>query len=252
MQIPDIPGADLRGLGYLLAGVLAAAGDLAAAEQACAATLAQARDAGDLIILGDLLRIMAELDLRAGRTGDAAAHLREAAQLFLQTGAWLMTLNVLGGCGHLCAATGRPADAVTVWAAWDTFSQQRELAAGGADMRRHEDARRNAREALGPDRARAAGQRGAAMSMATAAEYVLLLTAPDPPPARGGTGAARLSARERELVTLVAQGRTDAQIAAQLYISIRTVRSHLDRIRDKTGCRRRADLTRLALAEGLA
>jgi len=61
----------------------------------------------------------------------------------------------------------------------------------------------------------------------------------------------RRQARERELVTLVAQGRTDAQIAAQLYISIRTVRSHLDLIQDKTGCRRRADLTRLALAEGL-
>jgi DNA-binding CsgD family transcriptional regulator len=30
-----------------------------------------------------------------------------------------------------------------------------------------------------------------------------------------------------------------------------TVRSHLDRIRDKTGCRRRADLTRLALTAGL-
>ena len=61
----------------------------------------------------------------------------------------------------------------------------------------------------------------------------------------------RWGARERELVTLVAGGRTDAQIAAELYISIRTVRSHLDRIRDKTGCRRRADLTRLALSAGL-
>ena len=90
------------------------------------------------------------------------------------------------------------------------------------------------------------------MSMATAAEYVLLLTAPDPPPAQAAPGAARLSARERELVTLVAQGRTDAQIAAQLYISVSTVRSHLDRIRDKSGCRRRADLTRLALQAGLA
>jgi DNA-binding CsgD family transcriptional regulator len=89
------------------------------------------------------------------------------------------------------------------------------------------------------------------MSMATAAEYVLLVTAPDPPPAQAAPGTARLSARERELVILVAQGRTDAQISAQLYISIRTVRSHLDRIRDKTGCRRRADLTRLALAAGL-
>ena len=64
-------------------------------------------------------------------------------------------------------------------------------------------------------------------------------------------GLPQLSARERELVTLVARGRTDAQIAGQLYISVRTVRSHLDRIRDKTGCRRRADLTRLALQAGL-
>jgi DNA-binding CsgD family transcriptional regulator len=48
-------------------------------------------------------------------------------------------------------------------------------------------------------------------------------------------------------VTLVAKGRTDAQIAAQLYISVSTVRSHLERIRDKSGCRRRADLARLAL-----
>jgi DNA-binding CsgD family transcriptional regulator len=64
-------------------------------------------------------------------------------------------------------------------------------------------------------------------------------------------GLARLSAREPELVTLVANGRTDAQVAGQLHISVRTVRSHLDRIRDKSGCRRRADLTRLALRAGL-
>jgi DNA-binding CsgD family transcriptional regulator len=97
------------------------------------------------------------------------------------------------------------------------------------------------------------------MSMATAAEYALLLAAaqpptgpppekPQPPPA---PALPRLSPRERELITLVAQGRTDAQIAAQLYITVRTVSSHLDRIRDKTGCRRRADLTRLALSTGL-
>jgi DNA-binding CsgD family transcriptional regulator len=77
-----------------------------------------------------------------------------------------------------------------------------------------------------------------------------MLTEPGrPQPAAPDPGT--LSARERELVTLVAQGRTNAQIAAELYISIRTVSSHLDRIRDKTGCRRRADLTRLALSVGL-
>jgi DNA-binding CsgD family transcriptional regulator len=84
-----------------------------------------------------------------------------------------------------------------------------------------------------------------------AAEYALILTAPDKLTPAAGSSPGQLSVRERELVVLVAQGHTDAQIAAQLYISIRTVRSHLDRIRDKTGCRRRADLTRLALAADL-
>jgi DNA-binding CsgD family transcriptional regulator len=59
------------------------------------------------------------------------------------------------------------------------------------------------------------------------------------------------SALPLELVILVAQGRPNAQIAAELHISVRTVGSHLDRIRDRTGCRRRADLTRLAPAAGL-
>ena len=86
------------------------------------------------------------------------------------------------------------------------------------------------------------------MTLTTAAEFVTMLATAEPD-APAGHG--QLSPRERELVSLVAQGRTDAQIASQLYISVRTVRSHLDRIRDKTGCRRRADLTRLALQAGL-
>jgi DNA-binding NarL/FixJ family response regulator len=115
---------------------------------------------------------------------------------------------------------------------------------------RREEQLRQARQAMGPGGAWAAEARGAAMSLATAAEYALMLTDPGPPqPAAPGPGT--LSARERELVTLVARGRTNAQIAAELYISVRTVGSHLDRIRDKTGCRRRADLTRLALTMDL-
>ena len=85
------------------------------------------------------------------------------------------------------------------------------------------------------------------MTLATAAELAAMIAVgPIRPveagaaqPAGAGTGGADRA------------GRTDAQIAAELFISVRTVRSHLDRIRDKTGYRRRADLTRLALAEGL-
>jgi DNA-binding CsgD family transcriptional regulator len=61
-----------------------------------------------------------------------------------------------------------------------------------------------------------------------------------------------LSVREREVLTLVAQGRTDDQVAGELFISVKTVHSHLDRIRDKTGVRRRAELTRVAVRLGLA
>ena len=71
----------------VLTDVLIRAGDLAAAERVCAAGLAQSRDAGDLWNLASLLPKMATLDLQAGRAEDAAAHLREALQIAVRTGA---------------------------------------------------------------------------------------------------------------------------------------------------------------------
>ena len=247
-QVPgDIAPSMARFCHMVLTEMLIQAGDFAAAEPVCAAALAACRDAGDLFNQSALLSRMALLDLRAGRSGDAAAQLREAIRLALRTGTVIW--GILDYCGHLCAATGRPAEAVAMWAAHAALIT---FVDWPGDARNREEPLRMARQALGPGRARAAEERGAAMSWATAAEYTLLLTedpGPRQTPATPGLGG--LSARERELVTLVAQGRTDAQIAAELYISVRTVRSHLDRIRDKTGARRRADLTRLALTSGL-
>ena len=160
-------------------------------------------------------------------------------------------VSVLNACGYLCAAAGRRAEAVTAWTACNTHSWDDGSVPDTAGSARFREALRATRQALGDTRARAAEDRGAAMSPATAAEYALLLTAPGPEQPENPPALGQLSVRERELVTLVAQGRTNAQIAAQLYISIHTVGSHLDRIRDKTGCRRRTDLTRLALIEGL-
>lgn len=67
-------------------------------------------------------------------------------------------------------------------------------------------------------------------------------------PGPGGLHTAELTPRELEIVALVAGGRTDQDIANALYISVKTVRSHLDRIREKTGLRRRAQLTRFYLS----
>ena len=250
----DIPGFATRNLSCIMTHLLTGAGDLAAAETTCAAGLARAREADDLWSISELLNFMAEVDLQANRTQDAAAHLREALQITTRTGGGFELCNGLIGCAWLCAATGRPADALTAWAAMAASSQRAGLALPSpeADPRHPlQAALRTARQALGSGRARAADERGAAMSLDTAAEYALMLTAPAPQQPDPVPGLGTLSARERELVTLVARGRTDAQIAEQLFISIRTVRSHLDRIRDKTGARRRADLTRLALSAGL-
>ena len=242
-----IPSGLARWCSQVLTMVLADAGDLAEAARAGAAALARARDAGDLQNQAMLLPRIVDLDLRAGRTGDAAAHLQEGLRLAARAGSWLGLRFGLFQCGELCAATGRAAEALTLWAAAD---RHEGLIDSPWFVLRREEQLRQARQALGPGRARAAEDRGAAMSLATAAEYALMLTDPVPPqPAAPDPGT--LSARERELVTLVARGRTNAQIAAELYISVRTVGSHLDRIRDKTGCRRRADLTRLALTTGL-
>ena len=103
-----------------------------------------------------LLYQMVLLDLRAARTGDAAAHLREALRIVLRTGAtrW----NMLDACGYLCAATGRPAEAVTAWAAHAALITYVEWI---PDVRHREEPLRAARQALGPDQTRAAEQRGA-------------------------------------------------------------------------------------------
>jgi DNA-binding CsgD family transcriptional regulator/tetratricopeptide (TPR) repeat protein len=247
----DIPGWIARSCSDLLAAALAEAGDLAAAERACADGLARSREAGDLGSLTALLDTRAYLDLQAGRVQDAAAHLHEALQNIVRTGGWYWLFTVLDGCGYLCAATGRRTEAVTAWTACNTLRRREGSVPDTARSARLPEALRAARHTLGDARGRAAEHRGAAMSPATAAEYALMLTAPGPGQPEVPPGLALLSARERELVTLVAQGRTNAQIAAQLHISVHTVGSHLDRIRDKTGCRRRADLTRLALAAGL-
>jgi DNA-binding NarL/FixJ family response regulator len=70
---------------------------------------------------------------------------------------------------------------------------------------------------------------------------------------RGETSSVRplLGEREHEILRLVADGDTDKEIAQRLYISPRTVQNHLTRIREKTGLRRRAELTRWAMEHAL-
>jgi len=61
-----------------------------------------------------------------------------------------------------------------------------------------------------------------------------------------------LSARELEIGRLVARGRTNKEVAAELFVSPGTVGTHLKRIYRRLGIHSRAELTRFILDQGLA
>jgi len=70
--------------------------------------------------------------------------------------------------------------------------------------------------------------------------------------ARGERSPARpLQGRELDVLRLVVQGKTDNEIGKALFISPRTVQNHLTRIREKTGLRRRSELTRWAVEHAI-
>jgi DNA-binding CsgD family transcriptional regulator len=121
------------------------------------------------------------------------------------------------------------------------------------------------RDALGEPAFDAAYARGRTLSQADAIALAVGTVQPDPGqpdpapapavpvPAVDGAQAAAgpLSARERQIMALLAGGASNAEIAQALFVAPNTVRTHLDRIRDKTGARNRAELTRYALQAGI-
>lgn len=60
-----------------------------------------------------------------------------------------------------------------------------------------------------------------------------------------------LTAREREVAQLLVEGLTNGAIARDLHVSVKTVDSHRHHVLQKLGCRNIADLTRLAVREGM-
>jgi DNA-binding NarL/FixJ family response regulator len=69
---------------------------------------------------------------------------------------------------------------------------------------------------------------------------------------RGGGPSASLTRREREIAALVATGLTNRDIAGQLYLSVRTVKVHVDHMLSKLGFRTRTGLAAWIYQEGLA
>jgi DNA-binding NarL/FixJ family response regulator len=66
-------------------------------------------------------------------------------------------------------------------------------------------------------------------------------------------GAARrgISGREREILQLVAEGRSSKEMAASLYVSMKTIETHRKQIMDKLNLHSIAELTKYAIREGV-
>jgi two-component system response regulator NreC len=77
------------------------------------------------------------------------------------------------------------------------------------------------------------------------AEYVKQLTTPS-------AGAeSPLSGREREVLQMLAEGKSSRKVAERLHVSVTTVDTHRKHIMDKLGFRSIAELTKYAVREGL-
>jgi DNA-binding CsgD family transcriptional regulator len=86
-----------------------------------------------------------------------------------------------------------------------------------------------------------------AMALADALHQGLDAAPQRPVPTRLRCEDQRLTARQREIVELVAMGHTNAAIAAALAVSPNTLRNHLAEVFRRLGASNRADVVRLAV-----
>jgi len=229
----------------MLTGRLEAACDLFARCGTRAAEL-------DLAPLGARCRMMLGyplLDL--GELSAARTALAEGFQMSADVGdRWFVQLG-LGAFAGLAAKTGRPRLALRLAGAAEAYRDMNEFSMP-------EPMEEIVERWLAPVRTkagRAAGRLLAEGRKLSPEEAVGLVLANEPDDAsrlgqRRGSSSA-LTRREAEVAALVARGLTNRDIAAQLFLSVRTVEVHVDHVLTKLGFRTRTQLAAWALEEGL-
>jgi DNA-binding CsgD family transcriptional regulator len=180
---------------------------------------------------------------------------RESLTLCKELGDKMIASESLDGLACICAAEGEAERAAILFGAGEALFEavggQHEP--GEAAMR--EPYLAMARSRLDEIAWQAAWEEGRGMSMERAIEYAL--SAEEPPatgqsPPSAPEQPAGLTSREVEVLGLVAAGMTSVQIAENLFLSPRTVNTHINSIYHKIGVNSRAAATRFALEHGLA
>jgi DNA-binding CsgD family transcriptional regulator len=219
-------------------------GDVQAADAGLHRVLAEREQAVDRLVL---LEAAVEVALTAGRIDsaeDAVADMERIAKAFPTTAA---RSTVASARGAIALAEDCPADALVRLR--DSVNGWRELGVP------YEAAMVGVRIA---EACRTLGDEdGVRMELRAAlATFERLGARPDADRARElladrPDGASGLSPREIEVLRLIVDGRTNAEIAAELYLSERTVHRHVSSILTKLGVRSRTAAAILAVRRGL-
>jgi non-specific serine/threonine protein kinase len=222
-------------------------GQLAVARDLFVRCIALAAELG-LAPLGARARqTLAHVLLDLGELSAARAALTEGFPISMDVGdRWVVQIGLAGFAG-LAAKTGRPRLALRVAGAGDAYRDAN-------DFSMPEPIDEIVDRWLAPARAkagRAAGRLLAEGRRLTPEEAVGLVVADEPDDARAPGSAPPLTRREAEVAALAARGLTNRDIAAQLFLSVRTVEVHVDHILTKLGFHTRTQLAAWALEAGL-
>ena len=224
-------------------------GELERAERLLGESIQLSQEMGDRQNLVCTRLMLASLALTQGNDASAHAQYEEGLALALELGATGAIAAGLKGLGCVAAAQGHSTWTALLWGAAENFPESLNVY---IPQTLFERARAAARTHLGEAAFARTLSDGRAMEPAQAlAAYKTLpmqnvLQAKRPP-----AYAAELTAREVEVLRLVAAGLTDAQVAERLVISVRTVNTHLTSIYNKLGISSRAAATRLAVERHL-
>jgi predicted ATPase/DNA-binding CsgD family transcriptional regulator len=227
------------GLVELLTGQLETACGLFTRSAAMAAELGLAPlSARARLMLGFPL-----LDL--GQLSAARTALAEGFQMSTDVGdRWFVQLS-LGGFVGLAAMTARPRLALRVAGAAAAYRDMNEFSMPEPMEEMIDRWLVAARARTGSAAGRLIAE-GRTLSPAEAVDLVLA-NEPDEAPLRGSSP--MLTRREAEVAALAARGLTNRDIAAQLFLSVRTVEVHIDHILTKLGFHTRTQLAVWALED---
>ena len=177
----------------------------------------------------------------------------EGLELAAETGDRANAAYCPEGLATLIAARDEPERATRLFGASEALLEAvgAPLYAHAQDRALYDSAVEELRSRLGEGVFEAVWAEGRTMSPERAIGYAL--ETPEPPEESEATPEypAGLSAPEVEILKLVANGMTNAQIARELYISLRTVNAHMGSVYHKIGSSTRAEAARFASDHGL-